>query len=132
MLTDFWSTFTEFLKPKGRAKVNSFACTQKYPVSQQARFIGTTNLFMHKTYANCRRCASALALSILTAALWAATPATALAQNNSIGTAQPLAIIQDPADLGNFIGRITNSVGSGAEVDYWSFDALAGDVVSLA
>src|SRR6185503_585077 len=54
------------------------------------------------------------------------------AQNNSIGTALPLTMVQDPADIGNFVGRTTNAIATAAEVDYWSFDALAGDVISLA
>src|SRR4026209_327092 len=54
------------------------------------------------------------------------------AQNNSIGTALPLTMVHDPSDVGNFVGRITNSISAGSEVDYWSFDALAGDVISLS
>ena len=41
-------------------------------------------------------------------------------------------MVHDPSDVGNFVGRITNSISVGSEVDYWSFDALAGDVVSLS
>src|SRR5688572_2878002 len=64
--------------------------------------------------------------------LWLTSTLNVPAQNNSIGTALPLTMVHDPSDVGNYAGRITNSISAGSEVDYWSFDALAGDVVSLS
>ena len=53
--------------------------------------------------------------------------------NNDIrGTATPLPLAEDPAGSGNFIGRGLGSIQPSSDLDWWSFEALAGDVISVS
>ena len=58
--------------------------------------------------------------------------------NEVIGSAQPLALAEDPAGSGLFAGHGIGSMNPvvqssyTTDVDYWSFDAQAGDLVSVS
>jgi len=51
---------------------------------------------------------------------------------DTIGTATALALAEDPADSGYWVGRTSQQIDPAGDVDYWSFEALAGDLVSLS
>ena len=55
---------------------------------------------------------------------------TATTTRWSTATALPLA--EDPAGSGYLVGRGLGSIQPSSDVDYWSFEALAGDVVSVS
>ena len=50
---------------------------------------------------------------------------------DTIGTATPVSFFQTPADSGYYVGFSTGVVASVGAVEYWSFEALAGDRVSI-
>ncbi|MEJ2392692.1 MAG: CARDB domain-containing protein [Gammaproteobacteria bacterium] len=52
--------------------------------------------------------------------------------NGSLAKATPLVLIENPAGRGYFVGRGLGSINPVSDHDYWSFEALAGDVVSIA
>ena len=54
------------------------------------------------------------------------------AQQRHAATATPLPLTEDPAGSGLWLGRGIGSIQTTSDVDYWSFTALAGDVVSVS
>ena len=52
--------------------------------------------------------------------------------NDTSATATALPLAEDPTGSGYFVGRGLGSVQSGTDQDWWSFQALAGDVVSVS
>ena len=52
--------------------------------------------------------------------------------NDTQATATALPLTEDPAGSGLCLGRGSGSIQTTSDVDYWSFTALAGDVVSVS
>src|SRR6266850_2127296 len=52
--------------------------------------------------------------------------------NDSIGTASPLALIEDPPGSGYLVGHGFGSVDPANDIDFWKFDLLAGDRISVS
>ena len=52
--------------------------------------------------------------------------------NDTQATATALPLTEDPAGSGLWMGRGIGSIQTTSDVDYWSFTALAGDVVSVS
>ncbi|MCP4245957.1 MAG: hypothetical protein GY778_02810, partial [bacterium] len=52
--------------------------------------------------------------------------------NGSLAQATALVLVEDPAGGGYFSGHGLGSINPSSDHDYWSFEALAGDVVSIA
>jgi hypothetical protein len=52
--------------------------------------------------------------------------------NDTLATATPLPLTEDPAESGLFLGKVIGSIQTTSDVDYWSFSALAGDIVSVS
>ncbi|MAF66354.1 MAG: hypothetical protein CMJ84_11945, partial [Planctomycetes bacterium] len=51
---------------------------------------------------------------------------------DTLGTATALSLTQTPANSGSFVARASGDITPANQVDYWSFQALAGDVISLS
>jgi hypothetical protein len=52
--------------------------------------------------------------------------------NDTLVTATALPLVEDPGGSGYWVGHGLGSIQPSSDVDYWSFEALAGDVVSIA
>jgi len=52
--------------------------------------------------------------------------------NDTLSTATGLPLVEDPAGSGYWMGRGLGSIQPSSDNDYWSFEALAGDVVSVS
>ena len=52
--------------------------------------------------------------------------------NDTRGTATGLPLVEDPAGSGSFTGRGVGSIQPSSDPDWWSFEALAGDVISVS
>ena len=52
--------------------------------------------------------------------------------NDTLLTATALPLTEDPAGSGYFLGRGLGSLQPSSDTDYWSFMALAGDVISIS
>src|SRR4026209_937293 len=51
--------------------------------------------------------------------------------NDSVGTAQPLTVTNGSVEVTGSIGATTTSVAATADVDYYSFEATEGNVVTI-
>ena len=91
-------------------------------------------LLLSRTIVAISRVAFAFLLVLLSVLL--ASPPTASADtepgDNMIGGANVLTMTQDPAGSGYYIGRGNGSIDPSTDVDYWSFQAFPGDLVSIA
>jgi hypothetical protein len=52
--------------------------------------------------------------------------------NETLATATALPLVEDPAGSGLWLGRGLGSVQPASDVDWWSFTAQAGDLVSVS
>ncbi|MHC4996649.1 MAG: hypothetical protein ACYTGQ_16520, partial [Planctomycetota bacterium] len=50
---------------------------------------------------------------------------------NTFGTATPLTLIEDPSGSGYHLTHGIDEISIAGETDYWSFEALAGDVITM-
>ena len=52
--------------------------------------------------------------------------------NDTLSTAETVPLTEDPAGGGYLLGRGLGSIQPSSDIDWWSYEALAGDVVSVS